>query len=237
MDLSEELRGVVGNRGGPSLSSYVLDSGTAREMRELAVHRSAYQLKEADPHTWAIPRLADEAKAAMVEIQSDEYGRGVPWAMHSTLFAVTMRSLGLDATYGLYLDAIPGPTLATCNLASMFGLHGRLRGALVGHLAAFEMTSVVPMARYSRALKRLGIGPEARQFYDVHVAANAHHEMVALQGLAGSLARQEPQLTGEILFGARALMDVEARFASHVLLAWQSGRSSLLTSGDLASTA
>ena len=25
--------------------------------REIAVHRSGYQLKEADPHTWAIPRL------------------------------------------------------------------------------------------------------------------------------------------------------------------------------------
>ncbi|EFC84514.1 hypothetical protein FrEUN1fDRAFT_2304 [Parafrankia sp. EUN1f] len=59
-----------------------------------------------------------------------------------------MRGLGLDARYGAYLDRVPGPTLATLNIASYFGLHRRPRGALVGHLAVFEMTSVEPMAVY-----------------------------------------------------------------------------------------
>src|SRR3712207_8445227 len=40
--------------------------------------RSIYTLKEADPHSWAIPRLTGRAKAALVEIQSDEYGEGRP---------------------------------------------------------------------------------------------------------------------------------------------------------------
>ena len=43
---------------------------------EFVVHRSAYQLKEADPHSWAIPRLSGPPKAALVEIQADEYGGG-----------------------------------------------------------------------------------------------------------------------------------------------------------------
>ena len=37
------------------------------------MHRSAYQLKEADPHTWAIPRLSGSVKAALVEV---EWGAG-----------------------------------------------------------------------------------------------------------------------------------------------------------------
>ena len=45
-------------------------------MREFAVHRSGYQLKEADPHSWAIPRLSGRAKSALIEIQYDEYGQG-----------------------------------------------------------------------------------------------------------------------------------------------------------------
>ena len=56
-----------------------------------------------------------------------------------------MRALGLDPTYGAYLDALPGTTLATVNLITLFGLHRRWRGALVGNLAVYEMTSVVPM--------------------------------------------------------------------------------------------
>ena len=62
---------------GFSLSGWLLQHGTRFHARELAIHRSGYQLKEADPHTWAIPRLTGRAKAAMVMIQADEYGGGV----------------------------------------------------------------------------------------------------------------------------------------------------------------
>ena len=114
-----------------------------------SMHRSAYQLKEADPHSWAIPRLSGPPKAALVEIQADEYGGGRPERMHARLFADAMSALGLDPAYGAYLDRLPGRTLATVNLMSLFGLHRRLRGAIVGHLALFEMTSSLP----NRALR------------------------------------------------------------------------------------
>jgi hypothetical protein len=212
---------------GPSLSAHMETEGTVEQMAEFAVHRSAYQLKEADPHTWAIPRLEGGPKSAMVEIQADEYGGGAPGQSHAELFAATMAGLGLDATYGAYLDLLPGATLATVNLVSMLGLHRRLRGALVGHLAAFEMTSTGPMARYSRALARLGCGAGVRRFYDVHVEADERHAAIAATAMAGALADLEPALAADILFGAAALMDVEARFARHLLDAWARGTTSL----------
>lgn len=129
---------TIATTSGTSLSTFLLESGTLDQFREFCVHRSAYQLKEADPHTFAIPRLAGEAKAAMVEIQLDEYGFGRAADMHSTLFAGTMAALGLDPAYGGYLDRLPGVTLATVNLVSLFGLHRRWRAAAVGHLAVFE---------------------------------------------------------------------------------------------------
>ncbi len=221
-----------GDGDGRSLSRYVAERGTLAHLREFAIHRSCYQLKEADPHTWAIPRLAGAAKAAMVEIQADEYGGGGEHAMHQSLFAVTLRELGLDPSYGAYLDQTPGFTLATVNLVTFFGLHRRWRGALVGHLAVFEMTSVEPMGRYAAALRRFGIGPAGRHFYEVHVVADAHHETVAAEGLAAGLAAQEPALVGDILFGARAIMAVEATFTRRLLTAWAQGRSSLRASVD-----
>jgi hypothetical protein len=137
-----------------------------------------------------------------------------------------MRALDLDPTYGAYLDAVPGPTLATVNLISLFGRQRRLRGALVGHLALFEMTSVGPMGRYVAGMRRLGLD-DAAPFYDIHVDADAHHEVVAGRDLAQGLADDEPDLAAEILFGARALMAVEGRFSSMVLDAWQRGEGSL----------
>ena len=99
------------------------------------MHRSAYQRKEADAHTFVIPRLRGRAKAAAIRIQHDEYGAGTTEAMHAELFAVTMEALGLDASVGVYVDLLPGSTLATDNLATLFGLHRRWRAACVGHLA------------------------------------------------------------------------------------------------------
>lgn len=219
---------LVSPSSSPSLSNYLLELGTLDQFIEFCVHRSAYQLKEADPHTFAIPRLTGEAKAAMVEIQYDEYGSGDASSMHATLFGDTLTALGLDPSYGSYVEVLPGVTLASVNLVSMFGLHRRWRAALVGHLAAFEMTSVIPMGRYSKALERLGIGPRGRRFYDVHVDADERHAAIARDRLVVGLIRSEPELGADMLFGAAALMLLERRFSEYLLSAWADNRSSLV---------
>ncbi|MGI8777452.1 MAG: iron-containing redox enzyme family protein [Acidimicrobiales bacterium] len=226
-DVAAALWEMIATASGPSLSTFVSERATRTQLREFLVHRSAYQLKEADPHTWAIPRLAGEAKAAMVHIQADEYGNGVEAAMHSSLFADTLVAADLDPRYGMYLDRLPGPTLATVNLVSMFGLHRRFRGALVGHLAIFEMTSIGPMGRYAAAVRRLGVAPAGWKFYDVHVEADAEHQFIAADRMAAGLAAAEPALVDDILFGAEAIMAVEGRFALHLLNSWEAGHSSL----------
>ena len=98
------LQEVVAEDPGPPLSRYMETQGTLEQMLEHVVHRSAYQLKEADPHSWAIPRLSPGPKAALLEVQSDEYGGGSAERMHSVLFAKTMAALGLDPAYGAYLE-------------------------------------------------------------------------------------------------------------------------------------
>ncbi len=224
----DELTRLSTAEGGRSLSAHMVERGTLEQMREFAVHRSAYQLKEADPHTWGIPRLAGRAKAALVDIQRGEYGDGVAADVHATLFAEVMEELGLDPTYGHYLDRLPGITLSTCNLVSLFGLHRGWRAALVGHLALFEMCSVGPMGRYSAALERLGLGPRATRFYEQHVIADERHGVVALHDMAARLVEQEPFLGGEVVFGARCLTAVEGLFTEHLLSAWDAAESSLL---------
>ena len=221
------LQKIAAEDPGPPLSRYMETQGTGEQMLEHVVHRSAYQLKEADPHSWAIPRLSPRPKAAMIEVQFDEYGGGSAERMHSVLFAKTMAGLGLDPEYGAYLDRLPAVTLASVNLLTGFGLHRRRRGAAVGHLAAFEMTSSIPNRRYGNALRRLGYGSEVTHFYDEHVEADAVHENIAAWDLAGGLAADEPEVAADILFGARALLQVEARWASRLMTAWEGGETSL----------
>lgn len=226
--VGEELQRLVDGDPGPPLSRYVETQASLEQLLEHVVHRSAYQLKEADPHAWAIPRLTGAPKAALIEIEYDEYGGGRADRMHAVLFANTMRGLGLDARYGAYLDWLPGITLATVNLMSWFGLHRRWRGALAGHLAVFEMTSSIPNRRYGNGVRRLGFGREVSDFYNEHVEADAVHESIAAWDLADTLAGEEPELGPDILFGARTLLALEARWAQHLLDAWRAGATSLV---------
>jgi hypothetical protein len=222
------LRALIEADDAPSLSRALERDGTLDQVREFMIHRSAYQLKEADPHSFAIPRLSGPPKAALVEIQFDEYGGGRPERVHAELFRAAMEAVGLDARYGAYVEQLPGVTLATVNLMSMCGLRRSLRGAIAGHLACFEMTSSIPNRRYGNALRRLGFGPEATRFFDEHVEADAVHENVAAVDLAGGLIREEPRLAADVVWGAAALLHLDGRWARHLLDRWTAGESSLL---------
>jgi hypothetical protein len=211
----------------PGLAAYLARQGDLEHYREFLIHRSVYYLKEADPHTFGIPRLTGQAKAALVEIQSDEYGGGRPEWVHAHLFARSMAALGLSNRYGHYLDQVPAVVLAAANIISLFGLHRRLRGALVGHLTAFEMTSTLPNRHYAQGLRRLDQREDAILYFDEHVEADAVHEQIALRDLAGALARQEPHLGPDIIFGAASVMAMDDLVSNHILDSWRAGNSSL----------
>jgi hypothetical protein len=221
------LIGLAADDSGPSLSKFLRGRATLEQFREFAMHRSVYQLREADPHTFAVPRLGGRPKAALIEIQIDEYGGGQVHRMHQELFKRTMTALELDTTYGAYVDVAPAPTLATNNVMSLFALNRRWRGALLGHLAAYEMTSTGPNRAYGNALRRLGGDADATAFYDEHVEADAVHEQIAAYDMCGSFCAAEPELAGDVLFGARCALALDDAWAGYVLDRWAAGESSL----------
>ncbi|MEV8254736.1 iron-containing redox enzyme family protein [Rhodoglobus sp. NPDC076762] len=211
----------------PGLTRHIAKSLTHEQAIEFMVQRSIYTLKEADPHSWSIPRLTGRAKAALVEIQADEYGNGRRDRMHSELFARSMRGIGLDSRYGTYVNFAPAITLASFNMISLFGMNRRLRGAIAGHLAAFEMTSSVPNGLYARGFRRLGFDDNVTEYFDEHVEADAVHEQIAARDLAGGLAESEPALLSEIFFGASACLMIDDWVGEHMHESWLAGESSL----------
>jgi hypothetical protein len=232
--VDRQLAALIAADDGPSLSSFMARNGTLEQWREYLTLRSVYHLKEGDPHTFAIPRLSGRTKAAMVEIQADEYGGGSPQRMHSELFAGLMRDLDLDATYGALWNEAPAAAFASVNTMSLFGLHRRWRGAALGHLACVEMTSSEPSRRYSAGLRRLGFDERTTVFYDEHVEADAVHEQIASVDMCGSLVAEEPGLLPDVLFGAACSLAMDGVAARHLLDAWGSGRPALRTTRSLA---
>ena len=214
------LEALVVADDGPSLADHVRRHADRDQVLELLRQRSVYHLKEADPTAWVLPRLPVRAKAALVELQFDEYGAGDPNRLHAHLFARGLEAVGLRPEYGAYVDDALPETLELNNALSLFGLRRRLRGAAMGHLAAFEMTSSLPSRKLCQGLDRLGMDGPMAAYYDEHVEADAVHEQLAAHDICGTLAEDEPDQVDAILLGAFTCLDLEARFATAMFASW-----------------
>ncbi len=229
-DLESELDALlVEHVPGSGVSHHLRDDGTWDEMREYFAHRSVYHHKEADPHAWVIPRLRGKAKAALVAVEFDEFGGGKADRMHSRLYADLLEGAGMSSEYLAYLDDVPAPAIAIVNMMSLFGLHRSLRGALVGHFAAAEITTAPSAHRMAQALGRLDADPRCVEFFTEHVEADAVHEQIMRRDVIGSLLEQEPELRADVVFGIQATELLEQQLADHLLSSWRSGESSLRT--------
>ncbi|MDX8146664.1 hypothetical protein SK854_31435 [Lentzea sp. BCCO 10_0061] len=91
-------------------------------------------------HSFWQPRR--EMRSVLRDIQGDAYGTRSE-RTHSVLFTVTLRDL--EPSVGV--DEMPAPTLALANALSLFGLHRRLVGALVGFLTAVDTIGGDPFAQ------------------------------------------------------------------------------------------
>ena len=217
---AEELAAYVAALDGPSLARFVQREATREQALDVLRIRSLYQLKEADPTTWAIPRIGGAPKAALVALQYDEYGAGRAERQHARLFARGLAACRLDPAYGAYVDDAPVEALELNNALTLFGLHRRWRGAAVGFLAAFESTSSLPSRQMAQGLRRLGLAEEMAEYFDEHVEADAVHEQLAVRMICAPLVEAEPGLADDVFFGAFTCVDLERRLAQAMLDGW-----------------
>ena len=69
----------------------------------------------------------------------------------------------------------------------------------------------------------MGASEAARRFYDVHVLADAEHELLA-RDLVDIFVASEPEHMPDVLFGAACAITAEQRFTSRLLEEWQAIR-------------
>jgi hypothetical protein len=218
-DVGELVLSLVQEDDGPHLSSYLRREATSEQMRDYLRERSVQQLKESDPQGFLLPRLRGAAKVALAELQYDEFGGGVPARLHQDMYARTLAAVGLDPTYGAYLDQVSAVSLASANVMSLFALNRRLVAAGAGHFAAFEASSSVPSRRVSAGLDRLGLS-SAADYFEEHVEADAVHEQIAARDICGSLVEEDAELLTEVVFGVVCALHLDALSAVELLTRW-----------------
>jgi hypothetical protein len=220
-DVPTQLEAVIEAVAGAPVAAFLQRRATRGQVLDFMAQRSLYHLKESDPSSLVLARIDGRAKTALAEILYDEYGAGSVERLHAGLFAAALEGCGLDSSYGAYIDSTPATTLAVNNLMSLFGLNRRLRGAALGHLAAFEATSSMPCRRIAAGIERVGLPPVVADYFHEHVEADSVHEQVALRDLCGGLVDDEPQLLDDVLFGAAACVLLDEVAGCELLEGWQ----------------
>jgi hypothetical protein len=219
-EVGDQVLAMAQHASGVSLSSYLRRDATRAQVIDFLRERSVQQLKESDPQSFLLPRLEGPVKVALAEIQYDEYGAGDPARLHQSMFADALGAAGLDPAYGAYVNDVSAVSLASANVMSLFCLNRRLRGAAVGHFAAFEASSSVPSRRVSAGIARVGLPSAASAYFDEHVEADAVHEQVAARDICGGLVELEPDLHADVLFGAAAALHLDALSAAELMGRW-----------------
>lgn len=219
-DLGQHILALAESGDPPSLALFLQRHATLEQMRSYLRDRSLQQLKESDPHSFVLGRLDGPAKAALAELQYDEYGGGRPERLHATLYGDALEGAGLDRTYGAYIDQASALNLANANVMSMFALNRRLRGASMGHLAVFEATSSVPCRRIANGVARLGLPEVVAAYFHEHVEADAVHEHLAADGICAAMVAADPGLRDDVVFGAATCLRMDALLAAEALQRW-----------------
>ena len=154
------LADLVAADDGPPLAATLQRRADLERFREFVAHRSIYHLQARPTRTAGrCPGCGGPAEGgARRDPDRRVRRRAAGPDARRAVRATTMDRLGLDdrATPPTWTGCRRS-TLADDNLMSLFGLHRRLRGALLGHLAAYEMTSSLPNRRYGNGLRRLGV--------------------------------------------------------------------------------
>ena len=204
-----------------AVAGFLAREATEDQFRAYLAQRAVFHLRESDAQCFLLARLGGRAKAALAEVQYDEFGAGQGERLHADLFARGLSALGMPTDITSYVEAAHPTVLATVNAISLLNLHRRLRGAAAGHFAAFEATSSIPCKLIVQGAERLGLPAEVVDYYSEHVEADAVHEQVAIHDLCGALVEDEPELGPDVLLGAAICLAVDALAGEALLDSWR----------------
>ena len=143
-------------------------------------------------------RMPAQSKLEIARNYWDEMGRGNPKGMHGPMLEVLTKRLGLK----------PDPSttvweaLALAN--TMAGLAANRRYAFhsVGALGIIEQTAPGRAALVAQGLKRLGVSPADRHYFDLHAVLDVKHAAAWNAEAIHPLIAADPELAQPIAEGA-----------------------------------
>jgi len=180
---------------------FLRDEMTKAGYRRLLAIASLDGLVEASQLSRVLGGVGNEVQSMLTRIFSEEYGKGILARKHSTYFSTMLKQFKMDTQPEAYFDLAPWEVLA--NINHSFFLCERKRNFLryIGSLLFFEVSVPAAFENYRLAGERLGLGPEATDYWELHIKEDLRHGRWMIDDVALPLVDRYPDLASEIILG------------------------------------
>ena len=189
---------------GDPLFPWLADRADMDEMRWFLTQEVAGEAGFDDLAAITQVKLPQQAKLELARNYWDEMGRGNPKGMHGPMLEVIADRLGLRPTLA---TTVP-ESLALANTMAGLACSRRYAYHSVGALGVIEQTAPSRAILVARGLKRLGVPPEDRHYFDLHAVLDVKHSEAWNAEALHPLVAGNPAVAPAIAEGA--LMRLEA---------------------------
>ncbi len=183
---------------GDRLFPWLAETASREEMRWFLTQEVAGEAGFEDLSALTQVGMPQQTKLEIARNYWDEMGRGNPKGMHGPMLATLASRLGLAPT----VEDTVWEALALANV--MVGLAASRRYAYhaVGALGIIEQTAPSRAGLVAQGLKRLGLPPEDRHYFDLHSVLDVKHAEAWNAEAIHPLVAADPSLAGPIAEGA-----------------------------------
>ena len=153
------------------LFDWLAEDATLEEMRWFLRQEAAGEAGFDDLVAMTQVKLHAPAKLELARNYWDEMGRGSEGGMHGPMLERTAIGLELNPS----IETTQWQSLALANAMTAFATNRRYAYQSVGALGAVELTAPTRVAKVAQGLKRLGVEPRLRKYFDLHAVLDVKH--------------------------------------------------------------
>ena len=154
-----------------ALFDWLADEADIADLRWFLTQEAAGEAGFDDLVAMTQVKLPTEPKLELARNYWDEMGRGAEGGMHGPMLERTTAGLGLQPS----IDTTLWQSLALANTMTAFATTRRYAFHSVGALGVVELTAPSRVAKVAAGLKRLGVEPKLRKYFDLHALLDIKH--------------------------------------------------------------
>ena len=168
------------------------------EMRWFLKQEAAGEAGFDDLLAYTQVKLPVVAKLELARNYWDEMGHGKRNGMHGEMLARVVTELDLQPT----LETTVWQSLALGNAMLGMAMTRRYAYQSIGALGVVELTAPSRVAYVSAGMRRLGLGPHLRAYFDLHAALDISHAKAWMAQVIAPLVEADPSCAPFIAEGA-----------------------------------